>query len=66
MICAGLLVALAAPLAAAETLEEKFAAKMAKPFTTAAPWVLDYEEALKQARETGKPVFAYFTRSYHP
>ena len=41
-------------------------AKLAEKWVSAAPWVTDYDEALAQAQQTGKPVFAYFTRSYAP
>ena len=52
--------------ASAQDLEAKLAAKMAKPFVTNAAWVLDYDEALAKSKESGKVIFAYFTRSYAP
>lgn len=36
--------------------------KLSKPVFEG--WVSDYAEAKSQAKETGKPIFAYFTRSY--
>jgi len=63
----GLLLALAGAAAAqGMTNEEKLEEKLKEPFVANAPWVLDYEEALKQAKEENKVVFAYFTRSYAP
>ena len=31
-----------------------------------ADWITDYDKARDTAKETGKPIFAYFTRSYSP
>lgn len=50
----------------AETLEEKRDAKLQSAFLKRAPWITDYDKARATARETGKPIFAYFTRSYAP
>jgi hypothetical protein len=55
-----------ASLAAAQTLEERLEKKLAEPFVKNAAWELDYDAARKRAGETGKLVFAYFTRSYAP
>ena len=41
-------------------------AKKQQPMFGKAKWTLDYEQALAEAKATGKPVFAYFTRSYAP
>jgi len=49
-----------------ETLEEKLEAKLQEPFAKNVPWVLDLDEAIRQAQESGKPIFAYFTRSFSP
>ena len=38
--------------------------KLAKEVFQKAPWVKDYDEARAQAKSSGKPIFAYFTRSY--
>lgn len=60
-----LLLAMAAT-SSAQSLEEKLEAKLKEPFVTNAQWVLDYAEAMKQAKEGNKIIFAYFTRSYSP
>ena len=39
-------------------------AKLAEDWLEQAPWITDYDEARAQARETGKVIFGYFTRSY--
>jgi hypothetical protein len=62
------IVALIGALAAAaraQSLEERLEEKLNKPFAKNAPWVLDFDEAKKQATE-GKVIFAYFSRSYAP
>ena len=41
-------------------------AKLAEAWLKNADWVLDYTDAKAQAKQTGKPIFAYFTRSYAP
>ena len=38
--------------------------ELQEPFLKNAPWFLDYDKALAEAKKTGKPVFAYFTRSF--
>lgn len=50
----------------AQSLEEKYAKKLASPFIKKAAWVLDFDEAKKKAKESGKVLFAYFTRSFQP
>lgn len=65
MRTSALLLALSA-LAAADELEERLDAKLKKDFVANAAWVLDYDEALARAKQEGKLVFAYFTRSYSP
>ncbi len=47
-----------------EDLVAKREAKLAADWIKLADWVLDYDEARAKAKETGKPIFAYFTRSY--
>lgn len=58
--------ALAAPAAAQdqEQMQKNFDDKMAKEFVSNAAWVTDYDEAKKMAKEQGKVIFVYFTRSY--
>ena len=41
-------------------------AKLAEPFIKNADWVTDYDQALGKAKQTGKPIFAYFSRSFAP
>ena len=31
-----------------------------------APWILDFDAAKAESKKSGKPIFAYFTRSYAP
>ncbi len=50
----------------AQTMEQRRDQKLAQPFLENGDWVTDYDEALEQAKETGKPIFTYFTRSYSP
>jgi len=47
-------------------LKAKLDAKLKEPFVANAPWVLDYAEAMKKAKEEKKLILAYFTRSYAP
>lgn len=60
------LVGALAAAARAQSLEERLEAKLKKPFVTNAAWVLDFDEAKRQARESDKAIFAYFTRSFAP
>jgi len=47
-----------------DQMKKNLEEKLAKPFVTVAPWILDFDEAKAQSKKTGKPIFAYFTRSY--
>ena len=49
-----------------ETLEQKRDAKLAEPWLKKAAWFTDYDKALSEAKASGKPIFADFTRSYAP
>ena len=40
--------------------------KLAEDWVQNSPWILDYTVAKAASKETGKPIFAYFTRSYAP
>ncbi len=67
----GLLVGFAAALLApasllAQTLEEKRDQKMAEPWVAHGGWITDYDAARAKAKEEGKILFAYFSRSYAP
>ena len=53
-------------LASGQSMEERRDQKLAEPWLKAANWITDYDKALEASRETGKPIFAYFTRSYSP
>ena len=58
-----------ASLAAAQSqdqLKKKKEEALKEPFLKKAAWLTDYDKALAEAKKTGKPVFAYFTRSYAP
>ena len=60
------LLGLAAAAGAQETMEQKRDKKLALPFLKKAAWFTDYDKALEESKKSGKPVFAYFTRSYSP
>ncbi|GAB4148657.1 MAG: hypothetical protein Fur0037_16980 [Planctomycetota bacterium] len=47
-----------------EELRKRRAEKLAKPVFAKAAWRTDYDAARKEARETGKLILVYFTRSY--
>lgn len=38
--------------------------KLANEVFQKANWIFDYDDALAAAKKDGKPIFAYFTRSY--
>lgn len=61
-----LLGALLTATAPAQSNEEKKAAKLAEPWLANASWIMDFDEAKEAAAKDGKPIFAYFTRSYAP
>ena len=41
-------------------------AKLAEPWVTNAPWITEFDKAKKEAKDQGKHLFTYFTRSYSP
>ena len=53
-------------LLSAQSMEEKRDKKLQLPFLKKAPWTTDYDQALAASKKDGKPIFAYFTRSYSP
>ena len=68
---AGILVAaFAAPTPAQdsgqEDLKEKYRQKIAEAWFQDGGWTDDYKAARSRAMAEGKPIFAYFTRSYSP
>ena len=64
----GLLCLAASPLAAQgqDELQDKYDAKVSENWVAEGGWILDYDQALAQAKKEGKYVFAYFSRSYSP
>lgn len=38
--------------------------KMAHAVFQKASWIFDYDKVREEAKRSGKPIFAYFTRSY--
>jgi len=53
-------------VARADPLEDRYQAKLAKPFAKNAAWVTDYDAARAAAKKSNRVLFAYFTRSYRP
>ena len=54
---------LASP-SSAQDFEKRRDDKLAEAWLKNAPWITDYDKALKAAEAQGKHIFAYFTRSY--
>ena len=54
----------AGTVSAGESLEQKRDAKLADGWLKKAAWFTDYDKAMAESKASGKPVFAYFTRSY--
>ena len=55
-----------AGLAAAQSMEARLEKKLTGGFVKNAAWEQDYDVALRRSTESGKLIFAYFTRSYAP
>ena len=53
-----------APQKTQDELKAQRTEKLAKEVFKKAPWTFDYDAARAEAKKTGKPIFAYFTRSY--
>ena len=64
VLAAAALLAAAGMARAQDSLEERLQTKQKEPFLAKAAWVLDFEQAKAESRKSGKPIFAYFTRSY--
>ncbi len=47
-------------------LKAKLEKKLKAKFVETGGWLLDYQEARRQAEEQGKPIFVYFTRTFAP
>jgi len=67
-LAAGLLLASVAPAQGASQadLKEKYADKLALEFVDYGGWITDYDAARAKAKEEGKVLFVYFSRSYSP
>ena len=61
---AALLTGLAVPAQRNAEMVARRDAKLAEAWVDQAPWVTDYDKARSLSKQTGKPIFAYFTRSY--
>lgn len=61
---------LLATQASAQGSQEDLAArrdkKLKSAFLQKADWITDYDKARARAKQSGKLIFAYFTRSYAP
>ena len=55
-----------ATIVSAQDMESRLEEKLAKDFVKNADWVMDFGAAKAKAKESGKLIFAYFTRSYAP
>ncbi|MCA8948297.1 MAG: hypothetical protein KDE27_02270 [Planctomycetes bacterium] len=47
-----------------EEMAKSFAEMQAEPWFENGGWLLDFDAAKAEAEKTGKPIFAYFTRTY--
>lgn len=56
----------AAPLMAQDDLVASRDEKLKSEFLKKAGWILDYDKAREEAKKSGKPLFAFFSRSYAP
>ena len=68
---AGVLICAAAGTAAAqqgppsqEDLKKKLDDKVGEAWVKDGGWITDYDKAREESKKSGKPIFAYFTRSY--
>ena len=46
--------------------KQRMTKKLAGPWLSNVVWNYDYSKALQESTTSGKPLFAYFTRSYAP
>jgi hypothetical protein len=49
-----------------EAFQEKYEKKLSKDFIEFGGWMTDYDAARARAKEEGKLMFVYFSRSYSP
>ncbi|MGB1070911.1 MAG: hypothetical protein ACPG1Z_04520 [Planctomycetota bacterium] len=47
-------------------LKAKLEKKVKAKFVETGGWLLDYQEARRQAEKQDKPIFVYFTRTFAP
>ena len=47
-----------------EQMKQNLEKKLESEFLKNATWIMDYDEAKAASKKSGKPIFAYFTRSY--
>ena len=70
LLVAGLLAFFAqsalAQMPSQEELTKRLNNKLAESWFTDNGWTSDYDKAREAAKESGKLIFAYFTRSYSP
>lgn len=72
-LLSGLLLAAAASPALAqqqkesqESLQKKYDEKVGEAWVKDPAWILDFDKAREEAKKRGRPMVAYFTRSYAP
>ena len=63
-VLAGALAAQAGEVRAESSLEQMRNDKLARPVFAAVTWITDFDRARSKAKQEGKLLFAYFTRSY--
>ena len=61
-----LLAMVLSPTARSQSNEEKLQSKLNEPWVKKANWITDYDLARQKAKQEGKHIFAYFSRSYAP
>lgn len=71
LLCLALAGLFAAPAAAQRTYDQEemkanFAEMQTHDWYVGGGWITDFDQAKAKARETGRPIFAYFTRTYAP
>jgi len=47
-----------------DTMKANYEAKLSKEFISHGGWITDYDVARARSAKEGKPLFAYFSRSY--
>lgn len=47
-----------------EELKDNLSKKQSEEWIKKNPWITNYAKAKEAAKKAGKPIFAYFTRSY--